>query len=204
MAAVRYVWLLLSTALIGLGIIGQFAFYYPKVYRYYSTNLRKLFNRHTYLKHCFNCSIFPACTFNCTNTITLKCVDDGNYFAGACPIYSGGNYDPKLGKHIILFDLKLIIEFPPASTVIIPSSTISHGNTPIQPGETRVSFTQYCAGGLFRWVGYGFQTLKTCAEKYPLFKNKVDKQAQKRWHKALNWFSKVSEVHNDRIKNFKL
>lgn len=184
--------------------VGQFAFYFPKIYKHYSKNLRKLFCRHTYLKHNFDNSIFPACTFNCTNTVMLEHVDQENYFAGVCPVHSGGDYNPKLGGHMVFFDLKLVVEFPPGYTVVIPSSTLSHGNMPIQPGETCVSFTQYCVGGLFWWVEYGFHTLKTCAVKKPQLKEKLDKQAESRWLKALNRFSKVSEVHKDQIKVFKL
>ncbi|KAJ6599613.1 hypothetical protein B0H10DRAFT_2322761, partial [Mycena sp. CBHHK59/15] len=42
----------------------------------------------------------------------------------------------------------------------MPSGCVDHGNTPLQPGETRTSMTQYAAGGLFRWVAYGFQSAK--------------------------------------------
>jgi hypothetical protein len=57
--------------------------------------------------------------------------------------------------------------------VIIPSSTVPHGNTPTQPGEKRVSFTQYCSGGLFRYVQYGFRTMKDCLSMKPVLKAKA-------------------------------
>jgi len=98
----------------------------------------------------------------------------------------------------------LVIEFPSGSDIIIPSSTLAHGNTPIQPGEWRVSFTQYCSGGLFRWVAYGFRTLKDCALKKPKLKAKVDGKAGSRWEKALGRFSKVDELHADRMKVFRV
>jgi hypothetical protein len=187
------------------GFLGQFAFYFPKIYGYYSKNLRRLFKHHTYLSHNFENSVFPACTFNMgPSTVALRHADTGNSAAGGCPVQAGGTYDHKLGGHMILFDLKLVIEFPSGSTIILPSSTLSHGNTPIQPGETRVSFTQYCAGGLFRWVEYGYRTLKTCAAKNPRLKARLDARAESRWLEALNRFSIVSEVHSDRIKVFKL
>ncbi|KAJ6459375.1 hypothetical protein C8R47DRAFT_1327991 [Mycena vitilis] len=49
-------------------------------------------------------------------------------------------------------------EFPPGCTIIIPSAAIFHSNIPIAPHERRYSFTQYTAGGLFRWVEHGFKT----------------------------------------------
>lgn len=58
---------------------------------------------------------------------------------------------------MILWDLKLVAEFPPGSTIMIPSSVIHHSNTRIQLNEVRYSFTQYSAGGLFRWVDLGFK-----------------------------------------------
>jgi len=55
-----------------------------------------------------------------------------------------------------------------------------------------------------RWVEYGFRTMKNCAAKNPRLKEKLDAQAEGHWLKALNRFSKVSELHNDRVKVFKL
>jgi hypothetical protein len=186
-------------------VLGQFAFYFPKIFAFYADTLRRLFNRHTYLEHNFKNSIFPACTFNMgPASVALQHTDDANLATGGCPIHSGGNYDHKRGGHIILFDLKIAIEFPSGSTVIIPSSTLSHGNASIQPGETRVSFTQYCAGGLFRWVEYGYRTLKTCAAKNPKLKARLDERGQSRWKEALGRFSKVRMLHEDRIRAFEL
>ncbi|KIJ65753.1 hypothetical protein HYDPIDRAFT_64722, partial [Hydnomerulius pinastri MD-312] len=84
-------------------------------------------------------------------------LDSANVSHGWCSIWAGGKFDPKKGGHMVLFDLKLVVEFPSGSTVLIPSSTVSHGNVPIADGETQVSFTQYCAGGLIRWVQHGFR-----------------------------------------------
>ena len=182
---------------------GQFAYYFPKVYRYYSSNLRKLFSHHPDLTHNFDNSLFPAATFNMgPETVSLKHADSGNYPAGGCHIHAGGPFDHKRGGHLILFSLKLVIEFPSGSDVIIPSSTLTHGNTPIQPGEMRVSFTQYCSGGLFRWVQHGFQTLKDCARGNKKLLQKLDDKAGVCWRDALGRFSKVDELHKDRMKVF--
>lgn len=42
--------------------------------------------------------------------------------------------------------------------MLVPSSAVAHSNVPIQRGERRYSFTQYTAGGIFRWVEQGFRT----------------------------------------------
>lgn len=135
------------------------------------------------------------------NTVALEHADTGNLAAGGCPVTSGGDYNPKLGGHMVLFSLGIAVEFPPGSTIIIPSSTLPHGNTAIQPGETRVSFTQYCAGGLHRWVEYGYQSVKSCTKE---IRERMASETSSRWLVALNRFSKVDELHKDRIKAFQL
>ncbi|KAJ7697753.1 hypothetical protein B0H14DRAFT_3529203 [Mycena olivaceomarginata] len=62
--------------------------------------------------------------------------------AGA-PSPALGDFDPDLGGHLILWDLRLVIRFPPGSTILLPSAIIRHSNTPIQAHEHRSSFVQY-------------------------------------------------------------
>jgi hypothetical protein len=68
-----------------------------------------------------------------------------------------GFFDPTKGAQIVLWDLKVIIEFPPGAQILIPSAILYHSNASIQQGEERYSFTQYCSGPLFRWVDTGFK-----------------------------------------------
>ncbi|KAK7050378.1 hypothetical protein R3P38DRAFT_2391354, partial [Favolaschia claudopus] len=77
---------------------------------------------------------------------------------GWCSITSLGNFDPDKGGHLIMWDLKLIIRFPPGYTILIPSALIRHSNTSIQPHEKRFSFTQYTAAGIFRFVDNDFRS----------------------------------------------
>jgi len=79
---------------------------------------------------------------------------------------------------------------------------VIHGNTPIQVDEWRISFTQFCSGGLFRYVAYGFRTMKDCASQNLKLKAKVDAKAGQRWKDGLRRFSKVDELHADRMKVF--
>ncbi|KAJ7742761.1 hypothetical protein B0H14DRAFT_3607659 [Mycena olivaceomarginata] len=67
-------------------------------------------------------------------------------------------YTHLYGGHLVLWDCKLVIEFPPGCTILIPSAAIYHFNIPIGRKEHRYSFTQYTAGGLFRWVEHDFKT----------------------------------------------
>ncbi|KAF9070523.1 hypothetical protein BDP27DRAFT_1195270, partial [Rhodocollybia butyracea] len=53
--------------------------------------------------------------------------------------------------HLVLWNLKLAIRFPPKSTVLFPSALITHSNIPVQGHEERHLIIQYSSGGLFRW-----------------------------------------------------
>ncbi|KAJ7776454.1 hypothetical protein B0H16DRAFT_1302552 [Mycena metata] len=109
----------------------------------------------------FTNSILPSVTFNLgPQSVTFEHVDHLNRPFGWCVITNDGDFDYKRSAHLYLKQLKLVVEFPPAATAAIPSAVVEHGNTPLAPTETRYSITQYAAGGLFRWVKYGFRTAK--------------------------------------------
>lgn len=126
-------------------------------------------------------------------------IDYNNLSHGLCALTALGAYDHTRGGHLILFGLKLVIQFPVGSTALIPSGCMSHGNTLIGEGEIRLSITQYAAGGLFRWVAYGFRSakslLKTAAGK--LLKKKIDKDSGERWREGLAMFSTVGGLKAD-------
>ncbi|KIJ58234.1 hypothetical protein HYDPIDRAFT_103064, partial [Hydnomerulius pinastri MD-312] len=163
----------------------SFAFYAPKLHRFYAENLDSLFKNDPQLCRNFPRNVFPAATFNCGGKVyTLRHLDSTNIAHGWCSIWAGGSFDPKKGGHLILFKLGLVIEFPPGSTVLIPSSIVSHGNVPIRDGESRVSFTQYCAGGLLRWVQHGFRAVKTLPAKVY---SKINGPGSSRWARMLDF-----------------
>ena len=139
------------------------------------------------------------CISQSVNIVTFEHSDFGNKANGVCPIWCGGDFNFRKGGHLILRQLKLAIQFPPGSLAIIPSATLKHGNTSIADDETRVSFTQYTAGGLFRWVQYGFRTWKMLEQK-----NEAQAKAElaardTRWMHALTAFSTVDSLHQDRL-----
>lgn len=96
-------------------------------------------------------------------------------------------------------EFRLVIEFPSGSTIIIPSATCVHGNTPIQPGEFRTSFTQYAAGGLFRFVDYGFRSWKRLKAEDPQLARELEERQDGRWEEQLKLWSCVGELHADRL-----
>ncbi|KAJ6485486.1 hypothetical protein DFH09DRAFT_1339760 [Mycena vulgaris] len=167
--------------------------------------------------------VFAACTFNFgPHTITVLHLDFANLSWGWCAITALGNLDPDLGGHLILWDLKLVIRFPPGSTILIPSAIIRHSNVPVGAGEERFSFTQYTAGGLFRWIRNGFQTDEAW-EKHPALVKESDeskklaadqrrevdadyreRQRQKKWIKKhgpenyQNFYMPLYRIHSNR------
>lgn len=185
-----------------LSPLGSFALYAPKLCKDYEVNINALLDRYTGLKKPFHNSVFPTCTFNGGDrVVTLEHVDSTNVPYGLCAIFACGSYDPTKGGHLVLFNLCLIIEFPPGSTILVPSGTIRHGNIPIWPKETRHSFTQYCPGGLLRWVAYGFQPVKMAS---PSIKQAFQRTQEERRVRAVGLFSKASEVYDDRVAVFEL
>ncbi|KAJ7740928.1 hypothetical protein DFH07DRAFT_778246 [Mycena maculata] len=80
-------------------------------------------------------SVFATATFNFgLRTIMLPHLDFVNLAWGWCSIVTLGNFKPDKGGHLILWDLCLIIGFPPGSTIFIPSAILRHSNVPIQQG----------------------------------------------------------------------
>ncbi|KAJ7074447.1 hypothetical protein C8F01DRAFT_971638 [Mycena amicta] len=130
------------------------------LHSYYASTMDKLHSHLRHLPRLFPAalSVFASLTLNLgPQTATLPHIDLLNLAWGLCFITALGVFDPILGGHLVLWDLRLIIEFPPGSTIAIPSALLRHSNTSLRPGEIRYSVTQFSAGGLFRYVDNGFQ-----------------------------------------------
>lgn len=155
-----------------------------------------LLAEHLTLRTNFVGSIFAACTFNFgPRALTVPHLDFGNLSWGWCAITALGRFDPDFGGHLILWDLRLVIRFPPGSTILIPSALIRHSNVPIRAHEFRSSFTQYTAGGLFRWIRNGFKT----DEAYELSTSRADLEARRaedrgRWAEGMKMFSIIDDM----------
>ncbi|KAJ7787778.1 hypothetical protein B0H14DRAFT_2537226, partial [Mycena olivaceomarginata] len=87
-----------------------------------------------------------------------------NLVFGWCVVQVLGQFDVTKGGHLILWDLKLVVEFPHGALILLPSTTVAHSNVPVQPDEERVSFTQFTAGGIFHYVDNGCQTVEQLVE----------------------------------------
>ncbi|KAG0694034.1 hypothetical protein DFH29DRAFT_815770, partial [Suillus ampliporus] len=136
--------------LVGFG--NSILYYYsPKVYELYSNTRRSLLKNQSGLAWNFLNCVFPATIFNFGPlTVILDHMNKQNFTSGICSIITLGNYDPTKGGHLVLFDLGLIVQFPPGSTIIISLAILCHDNVSIFSGEKCLSFTQYFAEGLIR------------------------------------------------------
>ncbi|KAH9482317.1 hypothetical protein JR316_0004415 [Psilocybe cubensis] len=172
-----------------------FATWAPRTYNYYKTQLDKLFHHMNHLPRIFRRSIFPAAAFNLgPSVVTFRHRDMKNCPFGMCSIQALGKFDPTKGGHLIVWELGLIIKFPAGSTILLPSATLSHSNVTIGKDEERASFTQFCHGGLFRWVDYGFQTEKSLCESNPTLYAEVCRLRPQRWQVGLNLLSTLDEL----------
>ena len=141
-------------------------FWTPKLHEHYAKCKNDLANQHPDLKFPLETSIFPTVTYNLgPQTVSYPHIDFNNLAFGWCAITALGDFDYEKGGHLILWDLHLVIELPPGSTILIPSAILSHSNVAIREHEHRYSVVQYAAGALFRWVDNGFRTLDSLSAK---------------------------------------
>ncbi|KAJ7044746.1 hypothetical protein C8F04DRAFT_941520 [Mycena alexandri] len=139
-------------------------------------------------------SVFTTATYNFGPvTVTLPHIDFGNLAWGWCAITALGNFDPDRGGHLVLWDLKLIIRFPPGSTILLPSAILRHSNLKVGPNETRFSFTQFTPAGIFRWVYNDFRTDKdiNSSKATTLEEHECRKRDRaSRWREGIKMYSK--------------
>ncbi|KAJ7787573.1 hypothetical protein B0H14DRAFT_2399321 [Mycena olivaceomarginata] len=172
-----------------------FRVFAPLLYAFYAQQMALIATWKPTLRWNFARSVFAACTFNFVpHAITVPHLDFGNLAWGWCAITALGSFDPDLGGHLVLWDLKLVIRFPPGATILILSAIIRHSNVPVASHERRYSFTQYTAGGLFRWIRNGFRT----DEAFQLHATAAEKAARAeeaagRWQTGVAMFSRVDD-----------
>ncbi|KAF7334844.1 hypothetical protein MSAN_02360700 [Mycena sanguinolenta] len=154
--------LLLNSAIARFISMANFLFqlYAPRLYAYYLETMQALQTwdpNLPLLAPLLSC-VFACITFNFgPQTVTLLHLDFLNLAWGWCFITAPGWYDHRKGGHLIIWDLRLVIEFSPGATFAIPSAVLRHSNVSIQKGEKRFSITQYTSVGLFRFVNNSFQ-----------------------------------------------
>ncbi|THU81088.1 hypothetical protein K435DRAFT_694257, partial [Dendrothele bispora CBS 962.96] len=169
-----------------------FATWAPNLYTFYGKYMDQVLEHNPSIYYNFPNSIFASATYNFGPwTVLLEHIDHLNYIYGWCSITAFGSYDFTKGGHLILFDLRMVIEFPPCWTILIPSSYLRHGNTDIAPGEKRFSFTQYTSGSLFRYVDdhYRMRTQMSPSER-----KETELKQRERMKADLNLYSTLDEL----------
>lgn len=117
---------------------------------------------------------FAACHFNLGRARTELHNDLKNIFFAVCGVGAVGPYNYREGAHLILWELGIVVEFPPGCAFIFPSASISHANIPIGPDECRHSIAFFTAAGNLRYYHNGFMTDKE-------FKERASKEQRKAW-----------------------
>ncbi|KAJ3725335.1 hypothetical protein C8R42DRAFT_576377 [Lentinula raphanica] len=169
---------------------GVFKTWAPRLYEYCRNHLERLLSHDESLIRVFSNSVLPVAAFNFgPRTVCLPHIDFGNLPFNLCWIWALGRYDYCSGGHLILWDLKVVVEFPPGSLAAIPSGVCRHSNTKIGRKEKRFSFTQYAPGANFRWVDHGFQTEEIKSEALAERRRKKD-----RWAMGLSLFSTLEQL----------
>ncbi|KAJ7737038.1 hypothetical protein B0H16DRAFT_1326093 [Mycena metata] len=172
-----------------------FAIWAPRLHAYYRECDRKLRTRYPDLRRPFVGSVYFCAAFNFgRNVWTFKHCDILNLAFGWCAIQALGRYDATLGGHLVLWDLKLVVEFPHGALILLPSATVAHSNVPVREGEERVSFTQFSAGGIFRHVDNGFQTVAELERNDPEEYAQLSARMASRWEEGLNLLSTLDEL----------
>ncbi|KAJ3737468.1 hypothetical protein DFJ43DRAFT_987002, partial [Lentinula guzmanii] len=84
--------------------------------------------------------------------------DADNAVHGWCIDTALGSFDPDKGGHLVLWDLGLVICFPPGAMIAFPLALITHSSIPIHKGKTHYALVQFSSSGLFHWRANGFQS----------------------------------------------
>ncbi|KAJ3926595.1 MAG: hypothetical protein NXY57DRAFT_966365 [Lentinula lateritia] len=155
---------------------GVFKTWAPKLYAYCSSQFDRLLSSDSSLVQLFDNSVLASTAFNFgPRTVCLPHIDFGNLPFLWCWIWSLGLYSWKKGGHLILWDLEIVVEFPPGSLAAIPSG--------------------YTSGGNFRWVDHGFQSEEAYKASLSAAEAREEKLRKKhRWEMGLSLFSTLDEL----------
>lgn len=179
---------------------GTFAMSAPKLYRHYDSLANNIRSHYPELCLPHADSVFMATTINLGDkVVTRRHRDEKNLANGLCGVVSLGNYDYKHGGHLVLHEPKIILEFPPNWVIFLPSACIEHSNIGISDKEWRSSITYYTAGGLFRWVAYGYQCE---GDVDPEQLQRIQEAGDTRWNEGIDLLSKVGNLKKDIISTF--
>jgi hypothetical protein len=167
----------------------------PRLYHHYAERLEKVWDSNHSLRPGFDNSIWPCVAVNFgTCVVTRSHHNCMNVAYGWCAIMALGRFNSLKGGHLVLSDLKMIIRFPLGSTIFIPSAILTHCNIAIGKDEERVSFMQFCAGDIFRYVDCGLQTENQLKIEDPVLYRIHQIRKQNQWRQGLDLLPKGNPV----------
>ncbi|KAJ7803081.1 hypothetical protein B0H14DRAFT_3487824 [Mycena olivaceomarginata] len=172
-----------------------FSMWAPRLHAHYVKNNAELKRQLPHLNRPFPKSVFASAAFNFGPRVwTFKHRNICNLAFGWCAIQSLRPFNAVKGGHLVLWDLKMVVEFPAGALILLPSATVSHSNVALEVGEERISFTQFTAGGLFRWVDNGGRTLEELEREDPDEWQHMQDLKDTRWETGLSYFSTVDKL----------
>ncbi|KAJ7200511.1 hypothetical protein GGX14DRAFT_400506 [Mycena pura] len=172
-----------------------FALWAPRLHAYYVDHNAQLTARLPHLQRPFPKSVFASAAFNFGSSVwTFKHRDVCNLPFGWCAVQSMGKFDATKGGHLILWDLKLVVEFPAGALILLPSATVAHSNVPVQVGDERTSFTQFTSGAIFRWLDHGGRTEAELEAEDPDEYARQMALKETRWEAGLGLWSTLDEL----------
>lgn len=174
---------------------GALGTWFPDVHKVYRAHMDALRSFDPTLKGPSPYSSFAASTINLgPKTVCYSHCDLLNLIFGLCLVFVFGKFNPAKGGHLVIHELKLIIELAPGDIFLFPSGCFTHQNIPIQPDETRFSLTAYSAGGLFRFCAQGFQTQADQRLHDPVLAMQQSSQGEGRWKYGCSLYSTLDEL----------
>ncbi|KJA23029.1 hypothetical protein HYPSUDRAFT_201823 [Hypholoma sublateritium FD-334 SS-4] len=173
-----------------------FATWAPNLYHYYKEHTDSLYSEMPWLRRIFGGkSVFTCAAFNFRPRVCTKSHHNQlNLAFGWHAIQAIGRFDPRYGGHLVIDKIKKIIEFPAGSLILIPSATLTHCNVPVRKHEICMSFTQYCAGGIFRYVNNGFRTKEVLHAEDPIAHQEMLEKKKTRCQMGISLWSKLEDI----------
>lgn len=147
------------------------------------------------LKRPYRNLAFAATTYNLgPQTACWPHRDCGNGIVHLCADGGLGLFDWTLGRHLIIHEARLVIQLRPGDIILFPSTLLTHENIPVQPHESRYSFTAYSAGGLERFRQQGMMLQDAWEAANPEAAAALLASAPERWREARGMFQTVEEL----------
>ncbi|KAJ7024363.1 hypothetical protein C8F04DRAFT_969087, partial [Mycena alexandri] len=128
----------------------------PRLHSHLSATKDLLLDNDEWLRDNPTGGAFPAIEFFLGDDKSPPRLDDHDLPWAWRALTALGDYNPRWGGELILWEEKKVITFPPGATFLFPAAFTRYSFTQVRAGEARYSVSQYAQAGLFRYVENGF------------------------------------------------